>query len=163
MTRPDEIFQASDLANKRLLVLEAARAGGARFRDKDGTGLVMLPEGDLDVLKELARWSSAHLRLESLLRRSDRPTIAELGELAWLRVFDRDDLDEFLAELHDVLIAAHADNSVNALKECIHAWRVTASQLEDPLRRDVLLRGRLEARDLVEAERPAEVASPDAP
>jgi hypothetical protein len=151
---PDEIFQTSDLANKRTQVVKAAREGVARVRDKDGTSLVMLQEGDLDTLQELTRWGAAHLRLEALLRRGAKPTVAELGELAWLRVFDDDDLAEFMTELRDVLIAAHADNSAEALNACIHAWRVTARQLEDPLRREILLRGRLEAADLVEAPRP---------
>lgn len=162
MTVPDEIFQTSDLANKRTQVVNAARAGVARVRDKDGTGLVMLPEGELDTLRALACWSAAHLRLEALLRRASKPTVAELGELAWLRVFDDEDLAEFMTELQDVLIAAHADNSAEALHACIHAWRVTARQLEDPLRREVLLRGRLEAADMVEVARPGAVEAPDA-
>ncbi|TCO64247.1 DUF6247 family protein [Actinocrispum wychmicini] len=155
----DEIFQTSDLATRRTDVVKAARAGVARVRDKDGTSLVMLPEGELDALQELADWSAAHLRLEALLRRETRPTVAELGDLAWLRVFDDDDLAEFMAELQDVLIAAHADKSAAALHTCIHAWRVTARQLEDPLRREVLLRGKLEAGDLVGASRPADTVT----
>jgi hypothetical protein len=159
----DEIFQTSDLATKRVQLLDAARAGGARVRDKDGTSLVVLPEGDLTALQELSRWSAAHLRLEALLRRGGRPSIAELGDLAWLRVFDDEDLSEFMAELQDALIAAHADKSVDALKACVDAWRVTARQLEDPLRREVLLRARLDAQDLREVERPAATDGPDAP
>jgi hypothetical protein len=155
MNMADEIFQTSDLANKRTQVVKAAREGVARVRDKDGTSLVMLQEDKLDALKELANWSAAHLRLEALLRRGTKPTVAELGDLAWLRVFDDDDLTEFVAELQEVLIAAHADRTTEALNACVHAWRVTARQLEDPLRREVLLRGRLEAADLVAAPRPA--------
>jgi hypothetical protein len=150
----DEIFQTSDLANRRTQVVQAARQDVARIRDKDGTSLVMLQEGRLDALKEVADWSAAHLRLEALLRRGTKPTVAELGDLAWLRVFDDDDLAEFMTELQDVLIAAHADGSTEALSACIHAWRVTARQLEDPLRREVLLRGRLETVDVVEVSRP---------
>src|SRR3979411_3310398 len=53
----DVIFQSSDLANKRVEVLDAARAGLARVRDKDGTSLVMLPEADPDIMKENNHWS----------------------------------------------------------------------------------------------------------
>lgn len=135
----DVIYQSSDLAAKRVEFLDTARAGCARLRDKDGTSLVMLPERRLQLLETLAEWSGAHLRLERLLRRGSKPAVAELGELAWLRVFELDDLREFLDELHDCLVAAHADGSAKVLEEAIHAWRTTARQLEDPLRRSVLL------------------------
>jgi hypothetical protein len=38
-----------------------------------------------------------------------RPTIEELGDLAWLRVFDMSDLAEFATELHEALVAANGD------------------------------------------------------
>src|SRR5260370_6504510 len=134
------IFQLTDLANNRLEVLEAARRGQARLRDKDGTSLVMLPESRLQLLETLAKWWQAYMKLEALLRRSDLPRAAELGELAWLRAFDRDDFQEFVSELHDALIAANADEDTGVLDECIRAWRTTARQLADPLRRSVLQR-----------------------
>jgi hypothetical protein len=134
----DVIFQSSDLANKRTEVLEAARNGQARVRDKDGTSLVMLPESRLRLLEALTNWWQAYMKLEALLRRSELPRAGELGELAWLRAFDRADFQEFVSELHDALIAANADQDTAVLDECIKAWRVTARQLEDPLRRSVL-------------------------
>ena len=149
----DVIFQSSDLANKRVEVLDAARAGLARVRDKDGTSLVMLPEADLDLLKELNHWSVAHMRLEALLQRTPTPTVTELGDLAWLRVFDKEELTEFLDELHSALVAADADRSVNALTECVNSWRTTARQLEDPLRRSIL-KSSISKDDLVEVGRP---------
>lgn len=141
ITRSNEpIFQSSDLAtNKRVEFLKAARAGAARLRDKDGTSLVMLPETHLQWLEALAHWSTAHLRLEELLRRGVMPTVSDLGDLAWLRVFDLEDVREFADELHEVLVTAHADRTVDSLSQCIQAWRTTARQLEDPLRRKVLL------------------------
>lgn len=135
----DVIFQLTDLANKRLEFLDAARNGQARLRDKDGTSLVMLPESRLRLLEELAKWWQAYMKLESFLRRSELPRASELGELAWLRSFEREDLDEFVSELHDALVASDADEDTAALDDCIHGWRVTARQLEDPLRRSVLL------------------------
>jgi hypothetical protein len=151
----NQIFQSSDLAKQRTEFLEAARTGRARVRDKDGTGLVMLPESELDVLEQYAQWSQAHVRLSSLLASKDRITVSDLGELAWLRVFDRDDLSEFADELRDALIAGLADKDLGPVFEMVDAWRTTAKQLEDPLRRSVLL-GNLADADLVDADRPVE-------
>jgi hypothetical protein len=133
------IFQVSDLAAKRVEVVEAARSGVARLRHKDGTSLVMMRESNLEWLQDFANWSTAHLRLEQLLRRDVVPSVADLGDLAWLRAFDLDDLKEFVAELEDALVATHADQASDALQTCIAAWRTTAAQLDDPLRRQVLL------------------------
>ena len=151
----DVIFQVTDLAQKRLELLEAARGGGARLRDKDGTSLVMLPEGRLLLLEELANWSTAHLRLDELISRGKRPSVGDLGNLAWLRVFDDEDLREFTHDLQQALIASYADRDLAPLHDCVEAWRLTAQQLEDPLRRHVLL-GKVAPQDLVEALRPDE-------
>jgi 1-acyl-sn-glycerol-3-phosphate acyltransferase len=134
----DTIFLSSDLAKKRTEVLAAARNGIARVRDKDGTGYVMLPEGRLSRLEALTRWQQALIRLEALLRRGAMPSVADLGDLAWLRGFDLEELSEFADELREALVAAHADDDVAALEDCLRAWRTTARQLADPLRRSVL-------------------------
>ncbi|MDV6244766.1 hypothetical protein [Rhodococcus opacus] len=151
----DVIFQASDLATKRVEFLHAARAGTARLRDKDGTSLVMLPEQTLEFLETLAAWSAHHLRLQELVSRGVPPSISDLGNLAWLRAFDAADLHEFVRELHDSLIAALADRSTDALDETVRAWQVTARELEDPLRRSILMNDHSGA-DYIEAERPDE-------
>lgn len=149
------IFQASDLATQRVDFLKAARAGRALLRDKDGTSLVMLPEQRLEVLEQYAEWSQVHQRLINLLSSKKRLTVAELGDLAWLRVFETDDITEFADELHNALIAGLADSDVSPIAEAVQAWRVTARQLEDPLRRSVLLGGH-DAADLEEVAEPAE-------
>jgi hypothetical protein len=150
----DVIFQVTDLANsKRTDFIDAARQGEARLRDKDGTSLVMLPESRLRLLETLAKWWQAYMRLENFLRRSELPRAAELGDLAWLRSFDREDLEEFVNELHDALVAASADEDSAALDDCIRGWRITARQLEDPLRRSVLL-GPHVPEEYVEANEP---------
>ncbi len=120
----------------------------------------MLPERRLHLLEMLARWNTAHLRLEALLRRSGRPSVADLGDLAWLRAFDEDDLREFVDELHECLVAAHADESSDVLEEVVAAWRTTAQQLADPLRRSILLGEKAEA-DFVEVGQPELTASAD--
>lgn len=150
----DTIFQPTDLVQRRTEFLAAARQGGARLRDKDGTSLVMLPESRVRLLEELDLWSTACMRLEALLDRGVMPSVAELGDLAWLRVFDTDDLKEFVADLHEALVAARADEEPRAITSLLRDWRATASQLSDPLRRSVLLGDAVEATDLVEAARP---------
>lgn len=149
----DSIFQVTDLANNRQRVLEAARNGEARLRDKDGTSLVMLPESRLRLLETLKKWWQAYMKLETLLNRPELPRASELGELAWLRAFDREDYAEFTSELHDALAAADADGDSAVLDECVKAWRITASQLEDPLRRSVL-QGSFVPDHYVEASKP---------
>jgi len=149
------IFQASDLARDRTKFLDAARAGRAVVRDKDGSGLVMLPESELAVLEGYAAWSQRLNRLTALIESDRSVTAALLGELAWLRVFDVEDLREFVSELHTALIAGLADQSLDDVNKLVAEWRLTARQLEDPLRRSVLL-GRDAAEHLVDAPEPTD-------
>jgi hypothetical protein len=149
------IFQASDLAKDRTKFLDAARTGRALVRDKDGTGLVMLPEAELEVLEGYARWSQVHQRISSFLESKREITVSELGDMAWLRVFDRDDIAMFASELHESLVAGLSDLDLSATAETIAAWRTTSRQLEDPLRRSVLV-GAKDPSDFVEAARPDE-------
>lgn len=148
------IFQVSDLAKKRTEFVRAAREeGAAHVRDTDGTSFVMLRERRVDSLEKLAAWSGRLLRLQALVNRDKSPSITELGELAWLRAFDMEDLREFVNDLNQVLIASLSDEDTAVLDEAIHAWQVTAKQLEDPLRRAVLM-GENSTSDFVDAERP---------
>jgi hypothetical protein len=120
-------------------VLASARAGRATVVDSKKGNLVMLPESRLDALEGLAHWSAEQLRLSRLVERDEAPTVAQLGGLAWLRVFDLADLRLFSSELHDVLIAALADGTTEVVERCVDDWKTTARQLEDPLRRSILL------------------------
>jgi len=160
MVMADEsmIFKVSDLVQSRTELLRAAREGRARVRDTDGTGLVMLREDELRLLELVADWSRAHSRLQRLLQFGKPPTVTELGErLAWLRVFDLADLQEFANELDDALVATRADGDSTPLRHCLDAWRGTARQLEDPLRRSVL-HGLHVPDDFEEVERPESAA-----
>lgn len=151
------IFQASDLARDRTRFLDAARSGRARVRDKDGTGLVMLPEAELEVLEGFAAWSQRLNQLTALVESERALTPALLGELAWLRVFDAEDIREFIGELHQALIADLADQRIDTVLATVSDWRTTARQLEDPLRRSVLL-GHTAPEHLIDATEPRELA-----
>jgi hypothetical protein len=79
--------------------------------------------------------------------------LAIFGEWPWLRVFDAEDLQEFIRELREALIVAGREESAALLQGTLHRWRVTAESLDDPLRRSVLL-GPHRAEDFVEVTRP---------
>jgi hypothetical protein len=64
--------------------------------------------------------------------------VAGWGDLAWLRVFD-DDFAAFCDELSDELIIDISEDDFTGLDELLHDWKATAGQLEDPLRKRVLL------------------------
>jgi hypothetical protein len=151
---PHETYLPSDLSSaKRTQFLREAREGRARLRDKDGTTFVMLPEHELEVLDAYAKWSVIQQRLTAYASRSALPSVEELGELAWIRVFDSEDLAEFADELHGALITGLADQDTDYVDEVVKAWRISARQLEDPLRRAVLT-SRFQAADFEEASRP---------
>jgi hypothetical protein len=146
----NEIYQATDLATRRREFLDEAREGRARVRLSDGVEVVALPARDLKVLEQLAYWSNQHRRLAVLLARPEAPSLLDLGDLAWLRVFDREDLLAFADDLQNALIAAFADSDTAVLDSEVHAWKVTGQQLQDPLRRSVLT-SRLSRGDFVDA------------
>lgn len=136
----DVIYQSSDLAgNKRTEFIRDAKHGGARLRDRDGESLLFIPESKYTSLQHGAEWSRKYLHLSRVLEEELPLTPSVLGDLAWLRVFSGADLREFLRELHEALIASLSDESSDSLDSCIEDWRTTARQLEDPLRREVLL------------------------
>ncbi|TFD45385.1 hypothetical protein E3T55_18800 [Cryobacterium frigoriphilum] len=101
--------------------------------------LIMLPERDLNVLDQFAHWSQVQQRIAVMATRAAPASVAELGDLAWLRVFDSEDLHTLADELHGALIAGLADQDTDVIVELVSDWRMTARQLEDPLRKAVLL------------------------
>jgi len=146
------IFQPTDLVgSKRRAFLDAAKTGRARLRDSDGTSIVALAESELDMLDLVATWSWERDRLVCLLSTHDASlTTLELGSLAWLHRLDREDQLAFAAELQESLVLAMSRRDGAPVRETVHAWQVTAAELDDPMRRDVLLGG-LDERDFVDA------------
>src|SRR5713226_3452354 len=105
-----EIFQPSDLNRRGRAILDAARRSRARIRDKDGLSLLVLPEERVELLETFTRFAENLLSLEREIS-SAAATQKEALDLtdhdwAWLRVFDVEDLSEFLSEMRQVLLLA---------------------------------------------------------
>jgi len=146
------VYQPTDLVGrKRRAFLDQAKAGRARLRDSDGTSIVALSETELEALDLIATWSAERDRLVSLLAgRTDTPTTVELGSLAWMHTLDRSDQIEFANELREAMILAWSRKDGQPIRDTVHAWMVTAAELEDPVRREVLL-GRFDDQEYVDA------------
>ena len=150
----DVIYTASDLDRRRREVTDTARRGLARIRDTDGTGLVLLPARHYEVLEAVSRWYD---RLDVVERARAKPAAdrvpADFGDLTWLRHLDDDDLAQLLHEVRAAVSVAYHDDDLTELEQLVRDWRVTADELADPARREVLLGG-FDAADYVEAARP---------
>lgn len=150
------IYTASDLDRKRREVTDAARKGVARIRDTDGMGLVLLPAKHYEVLDAVSRW---HDRLDvvehALAKPAGERTPRDFGDLTWLRHFDDEDLETFLTEVRAAVSVAYHDDDLTEFQQLVRDWRVTASELADPARREVLLGG-FEADDFVDVARPGD-------
>jgi hypothetical protein len=132
------VFQASDLAGaKRREFLGAARRGGALLRDTDGFALTMVPLVQLEAITEVARTAVGALIAAAALSRG-RVRPADLGQFAWLAVFDDGDRAEFFDELRDALAVAEATRDAAPVETCLQEWRTTARALSDPLAREIL-------------------------
>src|SRR5208283_1286528 len=96
----EHIYAASDLARKRVEVMDAARAGVALIRDTDGTGLVMLEQQQFEFLRGIRELVSKWVMLDLALGRpfTERRS-TDFGEFAWLTAFDNDDQVTFRQEL----------------------------------------------------------------
>ncbi|MBH0777612.1 hypothetical protein [Nocardia bovistercoris] len=75
------------------------------------------------------------LAAEAALARTDVPAPIELGQLAWLAEFDRDDRDAAISELRDALVLTMTAADSGPLRETLRAWTTTAAVMRDPVRR----------------------------
>lgn len=154
-------YLPSDLQRRYRAILDQAKAGEARVRDADGTSILLLPEADVQALR---RVSAAAANLAAVERAVEvmatrRPDVSEYGEWSWLRVFDADDLREFIREIREAIVVGAREGSSVLLDEQLRAWRVTARQADDPLFRSIL-RGGVSEEDFVEVSRPEARESP---
>ena len=153
-----EIFLPSDLNRRGRAILNAARQDVARIRDTDGTSLVVMPEERVQALEIVARAASNLALLEEILDRSPSPSPDSFSAVdwAWLRVFDAEDLQEFVREMRAAVVAAFRDRDPRIVDDMLHRWRVTSQVLDDPLRRAILY-GPVNLDDFVEVARPEAV------
>lgn len=150
------IFQASDLNQRGRAVLDAARAGEARVRDKDGLSFIVLPEQRLQALATVVKAAVNLVALEQAMDATpESRSLRDYGDWTWLRAFDDDDLQEFIAEMRDALLVAGREESPLTVADTLHRWRVTADELADPQRRSILLgRGNVRHEDFIDVARP---------
>jgi hypothetical protein len=142
------IYQSSDLNQRGRAILDAARDGFARVRDKDGASLVMTREERFDALErsntvgnELAHATASFMLIEQAVehRADAKPALAEMGDWVWVRYLPAEDLHEFVTEIHEALYQSCREFSLEPLHDSLDAWRETAMALRDPLSRETLL------------------------
>lgn len=155
------IYQSSDLNQRGRAVLDAAREGWVRVRDKDGASLVMTREERFDELERsnavgngLANAMASFMLIEHAVehRTNPKPAVAEMGDWVWVRYLPAEDLHEFVTEIHDALYQSCREFSLEPLHDALDAWRETAMALRDPLSRETLLQDGDD--DYVEVPRP---------
>jgi hypothetical protein len=155
------IYQSSDLNQRGRAVLDAAREGFVRVRDKDGASLVMTREERFDELQRsnavgngLAHAMASFMLIEQAVehRTDAKPALAEMGDWVWVRYLPVEDLHDFVTEIHDALYQSCREFSLEPLQDSLDAWRETAMALRDPLSRETLLHDSPD--DYVEVPRP---------
>lgn len=153
---PERIHQPSDLNRSYRAILDEARGSRARVRDTDGICLLVIPEEQVGALEVVNDAAATFLVLEGVVGHSESqsPSIAEFGEWPWLRVFDQEDLAEFVTEMRGSLVLAARARSARPVSDTLRAWYNTALSLDDPLRREVLIGNESADEDFVEVARP---------
>jgi len=161
-TATPTIYQSSDLNQRGRAVLDAARKGFVRVRDKDGASLVMTREERFEELERraavgdgIAHAAASFMLIEQAVEHRDdtKPGLADMGDWVWMRHLPPGDLREFVAEMRDALYHACREFSLEPVQETLEAWHETAMTLRDPLARETLL-GKSDDEDYVEAHRP---------
>lgn len=153
-------YRPSDLQRRyRALLNEAKEAGEVRVQDSDGAVISVVPARRLAAFRLAAETVPNLLAIERILSRPETDEVAphELGDWTWLRLLDRDDLTEFAHEIGEALVILGAEENDEPLRTALREWRITAQQLEDPVRRQILLGGSRPA-DYVDAAAPSETS-----
>jgi|SRR5215207_715705 len=157
MSSTERIYQPSDLNREGRALLNDARAGYARVRDKDGVSLVMIREDRFGALEVVADSTAHYVLIEHAVSHGNAPlSLAEYGDWTWLRVFERDDLESFLGDVREALVVSSRERSAEPIQRALYEWRETARSLADPVRREILL-GKSGEDDYVDAARPEAV------
>ena len=137
---PQVAYQATDLARHHRAVIDAARAGRALLRDKDGSALVLAPAAEIDRTYEIAELALELIRARQAVDREAGQRSAGLyGDLAWLTVLPDDIQRRCLDELTEALLVASSGLSLRPLELLLGDWRATAEAWADPDAREALL------------------------
>jgi hypothetical protein len=133
-------YQATDLARHHREVIDAARAGRALVRDKDGTALILAPAADIERNEEIAGLALELVRVRQAIEQPDeRRSPAAYGELAWVSVLPEADQRQFLDELTEALLVAASGTALRPVELLIGDWRATAEAWADPDTRAALI------------------------
>jgi hypothetical protein len=141
------VYQSSDLNSKyRQILNEAKAAGFARVRDSDGTSLVITLEGKLlEHERELASLTVISNAFADLVRLNMAKVYGrdlgadEVGSWPWVREFDEEDLQEFMAEIRMAALEGFRSKDSSQILRILKDWQTTAETLSDPMSREVLL------------------------
>lgn len=134
------LYQASDLAGKkrRAFLDQAKTSGRAQLRDTDGTPLVLLTGRELATLEHARTAVTLMLNLLTVESQGVDARPSDMGELAWLSVFDAEDRATFHEEFLDSLAVAVASDDFAPVDKCLDDWKRTARSLSDSDRRGIL-------------------------
>ncbi|MGI8554284.1 MAG: hypothetical protein ACR2PL_26385, partial [Dehalococcoidia bacterium] len=110
-----EVYRADELTQHGQAVLDAARRGEARIRDGEGHSFLLLPEHRVETLRRIAQTAGNLARLLAGVPQLDVACVPQdYGEWTWLRSLDADDLQTFLEEMLQALIAGVEEESATA-------------------------------------------------
>jgi hypothetical protein len=142
---PQVTFQATDLARHHRTVVDAARAGRALLRDKDGTALVLAPAADIERTYQIAELALDLIRVRQAVDQGvGNHSAGVYGDLAWMSVLPDDVQRRFLDELAETLLVAASGTSLRPVELLLGDWRASAEAWAD-----------LETREALPAEEPA--------
>ncbi|MBX7113537.1 MAG: hypothetical protein K1X64_04315 [Myxococcaceae bacterium] len=102
-------------------------------------GLVLVPQGSFDLLRELREQVARFVSLQAAFERPKRDRrVTDFGEFAWLEAFDEDDQLSFRRELLEALAQSLSTDSMEPLESCVRDWRTTALAFKNEKVRKVL-------------------------
>ena len=137
---PQITYQVTDLARHHRAVVDAARAGRALLRDKDGTALVLAPAAEIERTYELAELALELIRARQAVDQQVGNRSAGLfGDLAWMSVLPDDAQRQFLDEITETLLVAASGTSLRPVELALGDWRATAEAWADLETREALL------------------------
>jgi hypothetical protein len=137
---PQITYQVTDLARHHRAVVDAARAGRALLRDKDGTALVLAPAAEIERTYEIAELALELIRARQAVDQQVGNRSAGLfGDLAWMSVLPDDAQRQFLDEITETLLVAASGTSLRPVELALGDWRATAEAWADLETREALL------------------------